>query len=589
MRIAIVGGGFTGCCAAATLSAYFRNHPTIQLEIVLFDMGGRGVGGRSSHRRVRHRDGKVLSDDLPPEDEDGETMEFDHGAQFFRACSPSMKQLTQHWVENQWAAEWQGQFGKIAANGGMDYSLNELVDQGSDDFFGCPPPPGEALITGVGGMHTICRKIMEHDAPEVKVCRGVRVARVERILPGDVNGADIGGSDRGVTRLSSSYEECRWRLHGTGGRAALHDTPEAELVGLAAAELAPIDTGDFNLVLMTDVSSSFGTWHRASAGLQEDTKIAPLARRVGSRVRVPLFSAMVAFRRVTDNERTAPEKLPGVAKRETASPLDAFTVVGSDTLWFAARNNSKPFSAVAVPAKSTNLECWTLVSTAAFACSEIEETCMQDPNTGAFRAQDPNYLNGSNGPTRKLLAEFRRIIATQISASSSSSASSTVNSSYFYADESLAYIAGQRWGSALPQPVARTRQLEKEESGSSKSEAIKNIMGVTYDATPGGFAPPQRVASVEPGQQLTQIKSQPNPYLAAAATSGMERNNLSPSETGAGEFGPEIEEEASLGFFYAGDFCSYNLVRNPGIEAASLSGIAAAAHMASIVVALSQN
>ena len=114
-------------------------------------------------------------------------------------------------------------------------------------------------------------------------------------------------------------------------------------------------------------------------------------------------------------------------------------------------------------------------------------------------------------------------------------------------------------------------------------------MGVTYDATPGGFAPPQRVASVEPGQQLTQIKSQPNPYLAAAATSGMERNNLSPSETGAGEFGPEIEEEASLGFFYAGDFCSYNLVRNPGIEAASLSGIAAAAHMASIVVALSQN
>ena len=114
-------------------------------------------------------------------------------------------------------------------------------------------------------------------------------------------------------------------------------------------------------------------------------------------------------------------------------------------------------------------------------------------------------------------------------------------------------------------------------------------MGVTYDATPGGFTPPQCVASVVPGQQLTQIKSQLNPYLTAAATSGTEKTTLSSSETGVGELGPEIEEEASLGFFYAGDFCSYNLVRNPGIEAASLSGIAAAARMASIVVTLSQN
>ena len=41
-------------------------------------------------------------------------------------------------------------------------------------------------------------------------------------------------------------------------------------------------------VMLTDVSSAFGEWHRASAGVPE-----ALAVRVRSRVRVPLFSCMV--------------------------------------------------------------------------------------------------------------------------------------------------------------------------------------------------------------------------------------------------------------------------------------------------------
>ena len=63
------------------------------------------------------------------------------------------------------------------------------------------------------------------------------------------------------------------------------------------------------------MSSSFEGWHRASAGLP-----AHFAARVSGRVRVPLFSCMVAY--------AAPLGLP----------LDGLTFHGGDVLWFAARS-----------------------------------------------------------------------------------------------------------------------------------------------------------------------------------------------------------------------------------------------------------
>ena len=55
-KIAIVGGGITGACAAAALSSDF--------DVTLFDQGRRGAGGRASHRRVSAAaDKAVLPDD----------------------------------------------------------------------------------------------------------------------------------------------------------------------------------------------------------------------------------------------------------------------------------------------------------------------------------------------------------------------------------------------------------------------------------------------------------------------------------------------------------------------------------------------
>ena len=50
-RVAIIGGGVTGSCAANYLTSLVGDSSDV--DVVLFDQGGRGPGGRTSHRRVR--------------------------------------------------------------------------------------------------------------------------------------------------------------------------------------------------------------------------------------------------------------------------------------------------------------------------------------------------------------------------------------------------------------------------------------------------------------------------------------------------------------------------------------------------------
>jgi len=57
---------------------------------------------------------------------------------------------------------------------------------------------------------------------------------------------------------------------------------------------------------------------------------------------------------------------------------------GDSTLWFATRSASKMGLANAIV---SGVECWTLVSTAAYAVAEIERVPMQDPVSGALSPQ----------------------------------------------------------------------------------------------------------------------------------------------------------------------------------------------------------
>jgi predicted NAD/FAD-dependent oxidoreductase len=413
-------------------------------HVLVFDQGRRGPGGRASHRSVRAADGAVLLPDY--NDDSTETFEFDHGCQFFRADSVEMQtELLPRWTSQGWAAPWKGRFGCLRKD---DDDTSKEVD-----FFGIPSRT-ENVYIGVDGMHQLPRKILESSGASLH--SGTRVSSVRK-------------NDQG-----------RWNLYGLTGDAAYHDTKESE-AGKATEQI--IGTAD--AVVFTDISSSSDSWHRASAGIPDS-----LRQQIPKKARLPLFSCMVALRHpIGDN-----------------LALDGFTVADSPDLWFAARSHSKP--GFGIEQSNNAAECWTLISTPAFAVDQISATEMRDPITGAFRPQENSYLNSVPGPA--LFAAFQNAIKPHLKDSDALSPEAV-------------YLQAQRWGSGLPAP-------------DSIADDIHEICGTRYART------------------LTSSLVYPRPQEEAA----------------------DYVLDDSLGLYYAGDFCSH---RNPGFEAAALSGLDVAKHI----------
>ena len=91
MKVAVVGGGITGSVVASELSRTCEN----DVEVVLFDQGRRGPGGRASHRSVvkkkksdvglkrnssENEEFVVLPDDYIEKS----AFQFDHGCKWSR-------------------------------------------------------------------------------------------------------------------------------------------------------------------------------------------------------------------------------------------------------------------------------------------------------------------------------------------------------------------------------------------------------------------------------------------------------------------------------------------------------------------------
>mmetsp|Transcript_8628 Transcript_8628/g.25960 ORF Transcript_8628/g.25960 Transcript_8628/m.25960 type:complete len:437 (+) Transcript_8628:235-1545(+) len=364
--VAIVGGGVTGTVAARQLARLCPG-----ARVTLFDQG-RGLGGRASHRRVLR--GKPVAPDCA----DAEVLAFDHGCQFIRADDDEFREhVLQDWLRAGVVAEWRGRF-----------------SAGAVDFFGVGGRDASPVYSGVGGMHAVCSlDDLARDRGESLILRrGVRVGSVSRA------------------------EDGRWSLAGVGGEAAIHDSAVASAAVEAAR--AADGLGAFDVVLVTDASAAQEGWHRASAGLPESF-LRNAAKRVADRVRIVLFTAMVAF------------------ERPVALDLDALTADGGSALWFAARTNSKPGLAAVAS------DCWTLVSTPAYAAAEIERVPMRDAS-GAFVPQSAEVLRG---PAEALLKAFEARVG---------------------ALPEHTYLHAQRWGSAFPSPAG--------------GEA-REIAGTRYDAS----------------------------------------------------------------------------------------------------------
>ncbi|EJK59040.1 hypothetical protein THAOC_20791 [Thalassiosira oceanica] len=450
-RVAIVGGGITGACAARRLKAGAGT----AIEVHLFDQGRRGVGGRTSSRSYQQRDGAYQSS-TGKECYVGAActshstkLRFDHGCQFFRADTPEFKRLAKEWIDKKYVAEWKGDF----------RSSGSATEDRHREFFGLPSSP--PFYVAVDGMQSLPRNILS-----------------------ELESSSDTASGEGTTSSSSVVV----RVH-CGVRVAQMERDASTERHLLGGD----NQAGFDAVILTDVSSSFGAWHRASAGVPEG-----FARRVRDRVgaRVPLMTAMVAF------------------ERPTGVPFDAASF-DHPVAWFAARTGSKP-------GMDTGRECWTVVSTPEYAMDRIEETPMQDPETGEFVPQTPGYLESVPGPD--LLRAFEEAVCDKEGILGEEGALASLPEACF--------VDAQRWGSALP-----CHRHLRDNSEDVRTSTRRVLLGVPYDSTMHSLAPTQD------------------------------------EEDGASR---SFVADDELALYQAGDMVS---CYTPGMEGAALSGMDAADHV----------
>ena len=355
-------------------SFLFSSLRNLGIEIHLFDQG-RGLGGRSSSRYENE-------------------FVFDHGAQFFRSDTDEMKKICNDWLTKGLISEWKG------------------PHIGDGDFFGLPCNKDPIYVSAKQGMNNIPISIVQEAItldPNLQSFQGIRVENIQRSDSND-----------------------KWILLGKSGRAAFHDTPENES---KANPSMPLHNHDgYDIVVLTDISSSFGNWHRASAGVP--TNFAKLvSEKAGSRI--PLFSTMVCFKE--------PLNL-GVSSI-------TFDNNKSSCVWFASRTNSKP-------GFQNNIESWTIISTPEYGVRKITETPMQDLKTGVFIPQSSDYL--LHIPAPEMCNEFLRLVGIS-------------------QDREKVYINAQRWGSAMP----AMRHLANDVNSPTRH----TIAGVSYDSGLSSLAP----------------------------------------------------------------------------------------------------
>jgi photolyase PhrII len=148
--VAVVGAGIAGLAAARTLSDQ-------GFVVSVFDCG-RGVGGRTAHRRAGvHR--------------------FDHGAQYFTARDPRFARFVEAWIERGVVAPWDGRIVKLSS-GGTTSATSPVI-----------------RYVGAPGMNALAK----HLARDISVITQCSVSRMRRGEGNwtlqDSTGADLGSFD----------------------------------------------------------------------------------------------------------------------------------------------------------------------------------------------------------------------------------------------------------------------------------------------------------------------------------------------------------------------------------------------------------
>lgn len=125
MNIAIIGAGMAGLTCAQRLSAHGH-------DVRLFDKG-RGPGGRMSSRRAEL---------------DGETVQFDHGAQYFTAHDERFQRQIEKWETEGHVAAWPAaKHGAYVGTPAMNAPIKVMANE-ADVTFGAKVEAVRAVGTG---------------------------------------------------------------------------------------------------------------------------------------------------------------------------------------------------------------------------------------------------------------------------------------------------------------------------------------------------------------------------------------------------------------------------------------------------------
>ena len=344
-RVAIIGGGLAGLSAATHL----LNRAQDQLDVTLFDMGARGVGGRASHRTEPHR--------------------FSHGLQFL-SLHPSAplahKEVIQTWLDEDRIVE-------LPLGGWLDAQRAQYTTAKPpphDGFFGAMTEGARVYIPKGGGVRTLCQSLAE-DA----LAKGLTLRTQCRV--------------REVAKhLVSPDGPSKWHLFGNTADNAVHHEMSEKAAKAAADE--PLGES-FDALVITDSMMFLEKWHRCSLiGL---ASCAPnLVAKLGGTVPMePLFSLMVAFPAGTDDD----------------VPFDAACVYHCSTLQWICRERARGGAAAD---DDDDACCWTLVSTREFAEQRISEVPMRNASeylpTWQYAPQEASYL--LSDPAQMMLQALRR-------------------------------------------------------------------------------------------------------------------------------------------------------------------------------------
>lgn len=442
-RVAIVGGGISGCACLRQLVSQHKN-----VHVSLFDWG-RSVGGRSSHRFRPE-----------PATADPHTtlkLHYDHGAQFFHVTDDEflglIRPVIQQWPEDASRLGWLD-----SKTGTFTTASQKIVGNGKNSygFFGaCDMSLDSHRYVGIGGMNALCEELLrgakEIADDRIQIYEGTRVARCERVA------AD--GSNRNV-----------WKLFGDGlgheqaNTNALQNSQQNEL-------------GEFDEIVITDhMAAAMPSWHPCHivglegavpelvSTLRTALEWNELERRFAC-VK-PLFSCMVALERKPD----APSFRPS---------FDAAAIEGNGVLQWVCSQDSRPHPKGDDIPEGQLLDRWILVSTAEFAAqclgSEGMSKLASSSSSGVtskveYIPQTDDYLRSD--PAKLMCDEFIKLLKIDENVGNEGSDNTP----------KIVYSKCQRWGAAYTTKSAKMDLQQTEElMNVFKSHELDNSVSLCGD------------------------------------------------------------------------------------------------------------